>query len=163
MQIELFTDETGRDWVYGSGTFFSVESEMDTLICVACMDTGFPDVNEDGTLNVGDVDEWYNRQQDFDTLKIINKHFSTNFEYDADYGLTYLRPPEPPTMDNSFTVAYWYSDLEKITGLRTGQIISQEDVNRLINQRSVNIMIYNPPSTDDLQICWIDDKRFQQR
>jgi hypothetical protein len=55
--------------------------------------------------------------------------------------------------------------LEHITGYVNGDPISEDEVMQLIKEAKVNVMIYHTQAGNPAgeHICFIDDKRFQQR
>jgi len=61
-----------------------------------------------------------------------------------------------------YRVHYFYGYLTELTGFEQGDIINREQLDTLITEEKVNVMVYHN-TTDDSSICFIDDKRFQQR
>lgn len=65
--------------------------------------------------------------------------------------------------NKNFILAYWYSDLEKITGIPNKTEIEKDKMPEVISKifnLNLNIMLYNG---DEKNIIFVDANRFSQR
>jgi len=64
-----------------------------------------------------------------------------------------------------YNLHYWYGDMSKLTGYENGAVLTKKEVNKLSHNREFNTMLQHTQTTEgeELNICWIDDKRFSQR
>ena len=65
------------------------------------------------------------------------------------------------------TVAYWYSILDDVTGIKANQqyeysVEKRNEIIDLVLNKGLNIMLYQVDDKETL-IIWIDNKKFQQR
>lgn len=60
-----------------------------------------------------------------------------------------------------YKVHYFHNDLSHITYLKNGQIIISKTLLKLIESKTVNIMIQH--LKDGNSICWIDSGKFKQK